>query len=79
MRLPAKGRWRFAVRAQNAVGYGPLSARSNIVRPVREATPGPGGVCQLAAPASAPRRQRMPASRKPSRSPSKTAEGLPDS
>lgn len=32
LRLPAKGRWRFAVRAQNSVGYGPLSARSNIVR-----------------------------------------------
>lgn len=31
LRLPARGSWRFAVRAQNAVGYGPLSARSNLV------------------------------------------------
>jgi predicted phage tail protein len=28
----AKGSWRFAVRARNAVGYGPLSAKSNIVK-----------------------------------------------
>ena len=31
MRLPAQGRWRFAVRARNAAGFGPLSARSNTV------------------------------------------------
>ncbi len=61
---------------------GPHRADQPLVRGGREGGLGPDAgelSDQLSADLSAPRRQRMPASRKPSSSPSKTDDGLPDS